>query len=140
MRLEATTGTTSIGGRLRVRSLAAWLAVLALVFQSLVPLLHHPARVSTGDGLLRDLLVLCTPAGMVKAAPGDASGTPIAPGKVPHCPACFVHQLAGLPPPAVLLVAPRVPAIRLATAAPTDDAPLSPTYSPVLPRAPPAHA
>jgi hypothetical protein len=124
----------------RTRSVAAWLAVFALVLQSLVPWLHHPGRVAAGDGLLRDLMVLCVAGDVADSTPGDSKDAPATPAKVPHCPGCFVRELAGSPPPIPPALTPQAPAVRVASVEATDRAPASPSYPPQLPRAPPAYA
>lgn len=90
-------------GRQPVRSLAAWMGVLALVIQMLVPLLHQAAQTMAGDGFLSRLVVLCTAEGpkVVSIADHGDAPLPLAPqSRMQTCVLCVGHQLAdaSLPP------------------------------------------
>ena len=83
---------------------AAWLAVFALLLQTLVPAFHHPASMALGGTLaLGEAQHLCL-------APGSTPVAPSGEDKVPHhhLPACAicqaVHAIGGFAaPPAPML-------------------------------------
>jgi hypothetical protein len=98
-----------IGRRHKRFRWAAGLAALAILLQSLIPLLHHPAGMAlagtTGFGGGRNLCL----------APGSVPAPADLPDKSPahHIPACAlcqaVHAIGGFAPPAAtsLTIAPR---------------------------------
>jgi len=80
-----------------VRSLATWLAVLALAIQMLVPPLHQAAQAIGGAGYLSRLVVLCTAEGpkvVSVADPGDQSKPQAPPTRTQTCVLCVAHQMA----------------------------------------------
>lgn len=86
-----------------VRSLAAWMGLLALVIQTLVPPLHQAAQTMAGDGFLSRLVVLCTAEGpkVVSIADHGDAPLPLAPrARTQTCVLCVGHHLAdaSLPP------------------------------------------
>ncbi len=78
---------------------AAWLAVLAVVLQMLVPLMHQPARVMLAGGVMR----ICS--SLINQAPADADKAPT--HKLPPCPICQnLHMLGhGFVPPNTVVLA-----------------------------------
>ncbi|MCC7046902.1 MAG: hypothetical protein IT562_09340 [Alphaproteobacteria bacterium] len=83
----------------RRRPMAAWVAMLAILFQSMLPSLHALAMSgslmpSSADGI--ETVVICTPSGFKRVALGDlpAPGSPAqpAPTKAPYCPMCQAVQ------------------------------------------------
>ncbi|MFO1188448.1 MAG: hypothetical protein U1E97_02375 [Alphaproteobacteria bacterium] len=80
-----------------VRSLATWLAVLALAIQTLIPPLHQAAQAMGGQAFLSRLVVLCTAEGpkVVSIADhGDAPEPQAPPTRTQTCVLCIGHQMA----------------------------------------------
>jgi hypothetical protein len=82
---------------------AAWLALLAVLFQALLPAVHHPAGMAMAGGLgigggggINLCLAPGTPPG--NSAPADPGKNP-----APHAPACplcqAIHAIGGFAPP-----------------------------------------
>ena len=126
------------------RTFAASLAAFALLFQSFLPLLHHPATGLPGNGLLAGLIVICSPGGFRTISiqdQGDRNQAPDPqkpPSKSPLCPICLSAQIASvaLVTPPVDLQPPSFAAIKtpLPTASLSGNAR---NHSPHSPRAPP---
>jgi len=80
------------------RRLTVWIATVAIIFQSFIPLLHHPVALATGD-LPDGFAVLCTPDGLKTiniADLGDEGQTsnPQEPRtKTFYCPICLSQQV-----------------------------------------------
>lgn len=79
--------------------MVGWIAMLAIVFQSMLPSLHAlgmsgSLMPSSADGIAT--VVICTPSGFKRVALGDlpAPGSPAqpAPAKAPFCPMCQAVQ------------------------------------------------
>lgn len=128
----------------RARRCVAWLAAVALVLQSLLPILSQPYMKMSGDAVLGGLLVLCTPEGfkVVKVPDPDDTGTTPGP-RNPHpkpqfCPICLTAQIAGtgLATP-YLMLAPPALAVGAPDGVPARLAAVGRAYSPHSPRAPP---
>jgi hypothetical protein len=89
----------------RAHRRTAWLAVFALLLQSLIPAFHHPASMAfAGTLAFGDVKDLCLASGSAPVAPGDHDKAPQ--HHVPDCPICqAVHAMGGFPPPTAPVVA-----------------------------------
>lgn len=105
---------------------AAWLALLSLVLQVLVPALHHPASAALPDGI--GAANLCIAPGSQPVGPSDTDKSPahgvqacaicqtlhmlgggyVPPGAVAVAPASFVARLSVLQPAVAVLDGRRV--------------------------------
>lgn len=127
------------------RLLAAWLGMLALVAQALLPVVHPvaPSRTLTADAAALGKIVICTPYGFKLVALDDLPGSDdrhkVNPGQ--FCQLCqAVQSAAALPPPdgPALGTVPTPIVLRLATLARVPAAP--PATGPPQARAPPLSA
>ena len=91
--------------RYRVHRRAAWLAVFALLLQTLIPVFHHPASMAFAGTLGADVVKnLCLAPGSTPVAPGDQDKSPH--HQIPACAICqAVHAIGGFAPPPVPAVA-----------------------------------
>jgi hypothetical protein len=115
------------------RPIATWLAVFALVAQTLAFALHGPLRVLAGaDGTL----VICTAEGLKRIGGGEPGTAPSAADHV--CSACATLAGVAVPPAPVPPTA--VSFAPLSAAMPATHAALSsrPAPGPAQPRAPPS--
>jgi len=126
-------------GRQRI----AFLALCALLFHALAPVLHLPAHSAADSALLRDLMLLCSaPDPAVEADAAAPASDPAAPkSKAPYCPACIGYQIAAacLPSAQTELPQPRAGPLALAFDA-SDPWIVQRAYAPQSARAPPARA
>jgi hypothetical protein len=85
------------------RLLAAWLGMLAVVAQALLPIVHPmaPSRALTTDAAALGKIVICTPYGFklvsLDELPGEDTKRKAAPGQ--FCPLCLAVQSAAILPP-----------------------------------------
>jgi hypothetical protein len=118
---------------------ASWLAVLAVLFQALLPAVHDVGMAFAGEP--RDMAMLGDVAHHLCLAPGsDAPSTPKAPGQLSQsCTLCTaVHAVATFVPPAVPVVAVSENCRPIILAASGKQLPCRPVYPSQQPRAPPA--
>lgn len=101
----------------RLKLIGAWLGILALAVQALLPVLHGPAMArgqmamasAAADGLGGKTIVICTPSGykIVTLDEGTGQNPPATPekGKALFCPLCQAIQAAAalVPPSAPVL-------------------------------------
>jgi hypothetical protein len=118
---------------------ASWLAVLAVLFQALLPAVHDMGMAFAGapDGIA----ALGNVAGHLCLAPGnDAPSTPKAPGRLNQpCTLCTaVHAVATFIPPAPPVLAVSGNCRPIVLAASGKSLPCRPIYPSQQPRAPPA--
>lgn len=85
---------------------AAWLAVFALLLQTIIPALHHPASLALGSVSVLDAAQhLCLAQNAGSTTPSDHEKAPKH-HAVPVCPMCqAVHAIGGFAPPADPVVA-----------------------------------
>lgn len=79
----------------RILRVPGAVAILALLLQVLMPLVHAPRQASAADAVFADAFVICSPSGLVKApgAPADGSTDILS---LLKCPICAAAQQAGL--------------------------------------------
>jgi hypothetical protein len=117
---------------------AAWLALLAVWLQALLPAVHHPAGMAMAGGFSAlELSSFCH-------APNPAGTAPTDPGRAPahSLPACAlcqaVHAIGGFTPPPPLAVGSTTLPRDIAFATPDQASePRRQQHSPQQPRAPP---
>jgi hypothetical protein len=133
-------GALSRWGRQKI----ALLALCALLFHALSPVLHLPARSAADAALLRDLMLLCsTPDPAVEADATAPASDPAAPkSKAPYCPACIGHQAIAVYLPSAQTELPQPRAGPLAALAFDTSDPwiVQRGHTPQSARAPPARA
>ncbi len=118
---------------------ASWLAVLAVLFQALLPAVHDVGMAFAGEP--GGLAALSNVAEHLCLAPGsDAPSVPKAPGHVNQpCTLCTaVHAVATFVPPVVPVVAEAANCRPIILAATSKTLPCRPVYPSQQPRAPPA--
>lgn len=118
---------------------ASWLAVLAVLFQALLPSVHDMGMAYAGPS--GDMAMLGDFAGHLCLAPGsEAPSTPKAPAHVDQtCTLCTaVHAVATFVPPVVPIVAEAANCRPIILAATAKALPCRPIYPSAQPRAPPA--
>lgn len=78
---------------------AGAVAILALLLQVLMPLVHAPRQANAADALFADALVICSANGLVKL-PGSPAGESRDILSLLQCPICAAahHAGLGLPP------------------------------------------
>jgi len=124
-------------GRHKTYSRAAWVAAFAMMFQALMPALHHPAGMAMAGALSPDATKnICIAAAPGTITPGDHDKSP-AP-KSGDCPICqAVHAIGGFVPP----VGPVLTAASISDVSPliptAISVPLRRSYAAAQPRAPP---
>lgn len=117
---------------------ASWLAVLALLLQTLLPLMHHPAdAASVAQGVFGDAKSICLASGPGQDTPSDNDKSPT--HHVPPCAICQALQTAGgsVPPTSFVLVELAVSEALFSAAADSATIPVRAATS-SQPRAPPA--
>ena len=117
---------------------ASWLAVLAVLFQALLPAVHDVGMAFAGP--TGDMAVLTDIAHHLCLAPGsEAPSTPKAPGHLSQpCTLCTaVHAVATFIPPAAPVVAVAANCRPIILAATSKSLPCRPVYPSQQPRAPP---
>ena len=79
------------------RRITAWLAMLVLVLNALMPLAAQAMLASTGTG---ETVEICSSTGMVRVAidAADDAGS----ADLPSCPFCLLHGGQAMPPPTPL--------------------------------------
>jgi len=78
---------------------AAWIALLAILFQALLPLVHHPALFVAGNARPATILNLC----MAPVVPGEQHRKH--PAHLPTCPICqTIASQSGFVPEGVAIV------------------------------------
>jgi hypothetical protein len=118
---------------------ASWLAVLAVLFQALLPAVHDVGMAFAGEP--GDVAMLGDVAHHLCLAPGsDAPSTPKAPAHLDQsCTLCTaVHAVATFVPPAVPVVTVAANCRPIVLAATAKSLPCRPVYPSQQPRAPPA--
>jgi hypothetical protein len=118
----------------------AWMAIFAILLQTLIPALHHPASMAMMDMPGMDgANGLCVAPGSTSPAPGAPNKAPA--HQIPPCALCqAVHAIGGFaPPPAPVVIATTtVPTVFIAVL--TEFTPAQPAHSSQQPRAPPSFA
>ena len=90
--------------RRSTRRLTAWLSMLVLVLNALMPLTAQAMRTSVADG---DTVEICTSTGMMRLAQDKPSSPDGSFAAQSSCPFCLLHEgLAWLPPGLHALQAP----------------------------------
>jgi hypothetical protein len=116
---------------------AAWVAAFAMMFQALMPVLHHPAGMAIAGALSPDATKnICIAAAPGTITPGDHDKSPAPASR--DCALCqAIHAIGGFVPPVAPVIA-AAPTRDVSPIIPTAiSVPLRRSYAAAQPRAPP---